>query len=276
MESFGQKMKLALANRGVQLEDVAQATGVELEHLRALERGDYAALPDDARVADCLRSFAAFVEVDGDAVVEDYLHDRQGDAPAPPRERADTVVPAIMRPPRRRRSRAPLTLVAVAALATLTWWWVRPTQRAEPTRAPATVAAAANLRPTTDPVPSRQESEPARDPAPTPARLIVEEHGVGTGVVDRRLVGESERFTEGSQVWFWMRVTGARSGETIRHAWLHEGREVSGVTLALGGSSWRTQSAKTLNPGSVGNWAVEARDDSGRVLARREFLCVPR
>ena len=46
------------------------------------------------------------------------------------------------------------------------------------------------------------------------------------------------------------------------------------MPLTLGGEHWRTQSRKTLHEGSAGRWTVEAVDGKGRVLARREFVCV--
>jgi len=45
------------------------------------------------------------------------------------------------------------------------------------------------------------------------------------------------------------------------------------ISLHVGASSYRTYSTKTL--GRPGAWAVEARDDAGRVLARAEFTCAP-
>jgi cytoskeletal protein RodZ len=124
---------------------------------------------------------------------------------------------------------------------------------------------------------SEPEPEPATVKAPEPrirGTLTVPDHGVGTGVVNRGLVGAGERFPEGQQVWFWNRVLGGQAGETIRHVWLHEGREVAAIDLFIGGPHWRTQSRKTLRPGSVGRWTVEARDHAGAVLARQDFLCL--
>lgn len=121
-------------------------------------------------------------------------------------------------------------------------------------------------------------AEPA--PAPTeptaaePSRLSVPDSGVGTGVVNRQLQGQSDRFTEGTQIWFWTRVMGGETGDHVRHVWFHDGRQISSVDLRLGGPHWRTQSRKTLLPDSVGRWAVEARDTDDRVLAREEFVCV--
>jgi hypothetical protein len=103
--------------------------------------------------------------------------------------------------------------------------------------------------------------------------LIVAEHGVGTGIIDRRLVGTADRFPTGSEIFFWTRVQHGGSGDTIRHVWIHEGREYTAVSLPVGSADWRTQSRIVLPSGGVGGWAVEARDAQGRVLARRAFVC---
>jgi DUF2914 family protein len=96
---------------------------------------------------------------------------------------------------------------------------------------------------------------------------------VGTDVVDRELVGRSDTFHLGTGVIFWTFVTGGRPGETIRHRWTHKGRTAGVVDLRLAGPSWRTQSRRTLVPGTEGEWVVEALDSAGRVLVRHEFRC---
>jgi hypothetical protein len=135
-----------------------------------------------------------------------------------------------------------------------------PTATDEPVQTPATVV------------------EEAQAPPETPAdaaRLAVPESGVGSRVVNRQLEGESDRFTEGSSVSFWTRVTGGRRGDTIRHVWIRDGEPVGTVTLTIGGAHWRTHSKRRLTSGDLGAWSVEARDAEGRVLARRAFVCEP-
>ena len=127
--------------------------------------------------------------------------------------------------------------------------------------------------------------EPARVVQSTPAetldgagvesRISISDYGVGTGVENRQLVGKSDRFATGTEVWFWTRVLGGAHGDHIRHVWLHEGRVVGSIELNIGGSHWRTQSRRALNPGSEGAWTAEARDPQGRVLARQDFTCIP-
>jgi len=151
----------------------------------------------------------------------------------------------------------------------------------EPERTAPQESPSARQTPSSDPVPSSTPppstvdqvagSQPSTPEPIAESRASIDDFGVGTGVVNRRLVGQSDRFDPGTRVWFWNRVIGANKGETIRHVWMHEGKTVSSFELALGGSHWRTQSRKTLR--APGRWAVEARDAQNRVLARTDFVC---
>ncbi len=105
------------------------------------------------------------------------------------------------------------------------------------------------------------------------AKLAIPESGVGSGVEQRTLVGVSDSFRVGDQVWFLTRVTGGSDGDRIRHVWLQDGEEKLSVGLTLGGSHWRTWTRKTMHPGSAGTWTVEARDAAGNVLATTGFVC---
>jgi hypothetical protein len=98
---------------------------------------------------------------------------------------------------------------------------------------------------------------------------------VGTGVVDHRLVGRADRFTEGTGVSYWTLVLGGQAGHVIRHVWFQEGRAVMRADLPIRGPYWRTYSHLVLPGGSAGRWMVEARTSDGRLLARDEFLCEP-
>ncbi|HXI02169.1 MAG TPA: DUF2914 domain-containing protein [Candidatus Saccharimonadales bacterium] len=141
---------------------------------------------------------------------------------------------------------------------------------------PAVAAAGMEPRPAAADTAIPDSKEPSHPVAPSAGvtGLRVAEFGTGRGVAGHELVGETDRFAEGERVWFWTRIEGGAAGMSIEHVWLHDGEEVIRVPLNVGGSRWRTQSYKDLGPGSGGRWAVEARDASGRVLARREFVCV--
>ena len=99
---------------------------------------------------------------------------------------------------------------------------------------------------------------------------------MGSRIVDRILVGRDERFEEDGEVWFWTLVVGGSDGDEIGHVWIHDGRDVESIALPIGGPYWRTYSRHYLPRGAAGSWAVEARNASGSVLARAEFLCTAR
>jgi cytoskeletal protein RodZ len=135
-----------------------------------------------------------------------------------------------------------------------------------------------------DPTTPRTDSKspPAEQIVPEPvlsggepdgSQLAVSEAGLGTGIVERTLVGQNDRFSEGTRVFFWTRVVGGVKGVVLRHIWETGGEVVMNSELVVGGPHWRTYSSHTLPPGSAGTWTVEARGPDGRVLARREFAC---
>jgi hypothetical protein len=158
-----------------------------------------------------------------------------------------------------------------------------PTETPKPTIPPAvppesgSTAAARSRDTAAKPVSGADSStEPVRPPdSATVAsdHLSVSEFGVGRQVVNHRLEGRSERFEEGSVVWFSTRVLGGGRGEQIRHVWFRNGKAVQSIELPLGGPHWRTHSSKTL--WGTGDWRVEARDAANRVLATAKFSCAP-
>ena len=229
----------------------------------------------------------------------------QDDESPPPAEEAASEEPASAEPvieepaPAAAASPArgvplPLLIAAVVLLVLLLAWWLSgdaeesspseppvdtPVTRARPSEdaAAPVVTPPAVVTPLADAAPppgdAREDESVERESSAAALPLTVSEHGVGTGVKNHRLVGEADSFAAGTKVWFWTRVRGGAPGQRVRHVWLHEGKVVEGITLTLGSSNWRTQSAKTLY--STGRWAVEARDADGAVLARTEFTSRP-
>jgi cytoskeleton protein RodZ len=148
---------------------------------------------------------------------------------------------------------------------------------APPAVAPRPEAATAKAAPPPAAVPRPPAATAKPRPAARttkPLRLSVTASGVGTNVVDKRLVGESDTFAVGTRVTFWTRIAGGRSGDTVNHVWFHDGDRIGTTSLRIGSADWRTQSRQLLTPG--GEWAVEARDAEGRVLVRHKFRAAAR
>jgi cytoskeleton protein RodZ len=337
MPGFGAKLRRERENRGFTLDQIAEATRINLRYLRALEAEDFSKLPGSVFNKGYVRAYATFIGADPENLIEAYVVEEQAQEetgqisqPDVPRGLAEAVErkrPRRSAPGGKVWKKAALVLASVGLLVLAGWAFTRIVQpssgvsdgtaamsperidsEAPPPTEPRTeqppvaeqipagvdrqpedsslaepVGDDASSEPSQPPV-ERRPPEPATEsPPPEPAstetatesRLKVSEFGVGTGVVNRRLVGESDRFEQGTPVWFWTRVVGGEQGVPIRHVWVHEGRPVASTELTLGGAHWRTQSRKTLTAGSLGRWAAEARDAQGHVLARSEFVCVP-
>jgi len=277
--AFGETLKRAREARGVALDAVASATRIARHHLEALERSDLEALPGGPFGRSYLRSYAEFLGIDPEPILDSYRTEEadKGLGPAESRERAMRDLSRLLeRRPARRRFRVSPWLGAVAAASALgaLWWVSRGPDPSPPTQEQVPlVESAASI-----PEPVLPE---APDPEPVPATqtgtsLTVSESALGTGVVDHRLTGRKDRFSEGERVLFWTRVLAGKSGDVVHHLWLHEGRAVMRAKLPIGGSHWRTFSRFTLPAGATGTWVVEARDGTGRMLAREEFLCLGR
>jgi cytoskeletal protein RodZ len=292
MDTFGTRLQTEREDRGLTIQVVAERLGVEQERLLALERNDFQALPDDAAMMACLNAYAECLEVDAELMIEDYVRERNRclarlDEVIPDRavEIAPTVVPSYGNRESSFRL-LPVVYVMAAVVVVMGAWWMLSgdgrTTEPEPQVSTAPLEAepvATPPEPTTSATHVNQIEAPPRAErpaavAPTPAGMSIDEYGVGTAVKKRQLVGQSDRFAAGTKVWFWTRVEGGKAGDRIEHVWFEGGRVAARIPLEIGGTSWRTYSAKALPAGSSGAWAVEARDAEGRVLARREFATV--
>lgn len=102
------------------------------------------------------------------------------------------------------------------------------------------------------------------------AQEVSAEAEVATSVVDRMPQGSGTEFpADVGELYVWSRVMNA-GGTSIQHVWMHAGNEYP-VTLAVGGSPWRTWSSKTITPDMVGEWQVEIRAQDGTVLQTLNF-----
>lgn len=290
-KSFGRLLREEREARGLTLDELAERTRVRRHHLEALERDDFAALPGDVFVKGYLRTCATALGVEADLMIADYTRQKaiSGDD--------SDVVSEMSRvlhvdEATRRRRRVGWTVAAVVATASvLVGWWAwpgrdripiepeRPQVRTEPS--PPSPQVKTEPEPPSPQVrtepspPSPQVKTEPEPPSPQvrtePSALTVPDHGVGTAVVDRVLVGRAERFPAGSRVVFWTRVVGGAPGDAIEHVWIRNGVEQDRIRLRVGSTHWRTHSKKTLFGRPGDRWAVEARDAGGALLTRQEF-----
>jgi cytoskeletal protein RodZ len=310
---FGGQLRAERERRGTVLENVSEATKIRTTYLEALEAHDWKALPADVFTRGYIRTYAEFLGLDQEHLLKVYARERRiagvGDPSTSERAQRDAARAVLEKLARTRGVDARrigtrirwivlgLSGSGAAALAVWTFLHLPGPGRGSsntidaPSHAERNAVAALPrtdaiggddksrrdlpaVSPTAEelPVPPADPSGPA-EPS-TASRVKVGEFGVGTDVVDHRLVGQGDRFREGTAVWFWTSVLGGRPGDKIRHVWLHGGRSVAVAELNVNAAHWRTQSRRPLPEGSTGDWTVEARDPEGHVIASAGFTCV--
>jgi cytoskeletal protein RodZ len=295
----------------VPLDDLADATRIARHHLEALERSDLQALPPGPFGKGYVRSCAKALGIDAEPLLESYraLERQRGLGGAEGERRMLDEMAHLVghrsgaqgRPVRRTATAGAvaLAITGLAVAGAVGWSLARgrahaPSASSSPAPSrprPATAAAKPPESPTARVVTTAKPAaartahavappRPARAAKAEEAALVVatdgieiSHHGVGSGLLDRRLVGESDHFVAGSQVAFWTLVVGGRRGHVIRHVWYRNGRPVATAELPVGGPHWRTFSRVFLPAGAAGQWAVEAQTADGRLLARDEFVC---
>jgi transcriptional regulator with XRE-family HTH domain len=301
MSDFGEKLRRQRESRNITLREISDSTKINKRYLEALERNDFDSLPGGVFTKGYIRTFAESIGMDPEPLLEDYrneLRARGGEDPSENEQAAKEAAQAALaqlasavdRPRKARGILLPL-LAGCAILAILIWagfhYFSRQPAESRIVETPPPQISEPVAEPTPEPVveatPAVVEPEPPApepavvvpEPQPTAGVITIPDFGVGSGIANRQLVGQSDTFREGATVWFWTRVVGASPGDIIRHVWRREGVEAGVIELKIGGAHWRTQSRRILRQGSSGRWSVEARDAQGRLLARSEFNCLP-
>ena len=283
MQGPGQSLRQAREAHGKTIEEMAEATGIRLPFLTALEQEAFDSLPGRGFGKLYIRAYAEVLGFDPQPVIEAY--DRALPAPTSEPEGTPRPVNAVLARwrPERMAGRAeeepesepepePDLIeepVAPSRTAPSRWW-------------PGAALALLVLLPlmayfvfprsAPDPPPVAAPPEPAVEKSIAPPALPPEREQAAPAsleVAESGIEGEGDRFVAGQRVTFATRVLGGAVGEHIRHVWLRDGKVEQSIRLRLGGASWRTYSTKTL--GRPGAWAVEARDEKGRVLARADL-----
>jgi hypothetical protein len=95
---------------------------------------------------------------------------------------------------------------------------------------------------------------------------------VASNVEEREPVGVADSFTpDTGRVYCFIEAQNIQRQTTARTVWYHGAEEVASIKLDLGqGSRWRTFSVVTIG-GRTGNWRVDLRDATDRVVQSVDF-----
>lgn len=118
-EGVGTTLRRARGRRKVDLSEVEATTKIRGRYLRAIEAEDWDALPGEAYVRGFIRTYASYLGLDGEQLIDRYFHER---GIAQPAERLPLVEPGAAATAPRRRGWTPgprllATLVSAALIA---------------------------------------------------------------------------------------------------------------------------------------------------------------
>ena len=131
MSEIGNSLREARIRRGLSVMDVEGVTKIRSKYLEALEEDDFEVLPGPTFVKGFLRTYALFLKLDADALVDEYRrgHEpRAEDTPVlsidnPRRSRSrQSVERKKQRPRRNQRGYALVGVVAVVVVLLLAWF----------------------------------------------------------------------------------------------------------------------------------------------------------
>ncbi|HKQ61727.1 MAG TPA: helix-turn-helix transcriptional regulator, partial [Candidatus Polarisedimenticolaceae bacterium] len=75
--SFGEELRRERELRNLSLREVAEATKINVRHLEALERNDFARLPGGVFNRGFVRAYSEFIGVDPETMVNAFLLEEQ-------------------------------------------------------------------------------------------------------------------------------------------------------------------------------------------------------
>lgn len=159
MFEIGQTLREARVRKGLTLLQVAEDTKIRPKYIQALENDEFSTLPGDAYVKGFLRSYAGYLGIDAEVIVEEYSsrysvakQEKQLDGPS-----------ALRRPARARRSG--LLFIAVLAVLILAVIYALGLRSDDGDKTPMTNPSAL----TRSPSPAASASRPP-SPSPSPPR----------------------------------------------------------------------------------------------------------
>ncbi|HEY3176201.1 MAG TPA: RodZ domain-containing protein [Candidatus Polarisedimenticolia bacterium] len=110
MASFGEELKRERELRDISLKEISEATKISIRFLEALEHNNFEILPGGIFNRGFIRSYARFIGIDGEEMVNAYLHEisaREARLPQPGAAGVPTPVetPGVFRPEARKAAR---------------------------------------------------------------------------------------------------------------------------------------------------------------------------
>ena len=115
-QGVGKTLREAREKRGVELAEVEATTRIRARFLRAIEAGDWGALPGEAYARGFIRTYGDYLGLDGGGLAEQHRLEVGADKPGESLLGADPMQPRVAMAPRRRLGPRVLAAIVSAVL----------------------------------------------------------------------------------------------------------------------------------------------------------------
>lgn len=231
MFEIGATLREARVRRRLTLHQVEEDTKIRVKYLQAMENEEFDVLPAPAYVKGFLRSYATYLGLDADVILEEYLSRHM-----PRQENHPFGGSSALRPQqhhsRRRSGLAFLALLAVLILALIYLLNPPPKENASPIVNPSLLSPSASVSTSPSPSPSPSRS-------PVTHRTVVRIRATQQCYIDVR-----KGSATGTPLFQSVLAAGATKTFTITGAlYLTIGGDPAHLTLTVNGKAIRTQGA---------------------------------
>lgn len=185
-DGIGVEMRAARIRAGAELPDIAQKLRISQPYLEAIEEGRFDELPGHVYVFGFLKTYARFLELDEDIVVERFRAETSG----PQREAARLAFPSAMDRGRLPTGRLLLGGLLVAVLAYAGWFVFTSDQRSTADRVAEIPERLAVPATTEDDGTSQSSAVASSEVTPEPSAAAVVATEPATTVVEDAAVGQ--------------------------------------------------------------------------------------
>lgn len=147
---LGDTLREAREKQGLTYKDIEKGTSIRALYIEYIEKGEYDELPGDVYTKGFIRSYANFLKLDANALVQAFTAERHKGA-APAAEQKPAAPKAAQEKPQAKKSAAPSVQPAA-----------KPVEKAEKAAKAETIEKAE--KPAEQPVPPKQEAAPRKAP----------------------------------------------------------------------------------------------------------------
>ena len=260
MASTGEILKKVREGRGLDLKTISAEIKVSTRYLKAIEEGNWNALPAPAYVKGYLRLYANYLGLSPEKIIAQYEKDIK------PHDEKKVKLPKKAKKKRKIHYKYPIFIFCFFLLIMWLFWtvfWGVPTN--EISKKTINLKQKKSL---VSPKASKVKKIPKGVSSVKVRRICI-----CRNIKDREPVAPATIFKlkKTTYLYCFTEVIGAKRPIKIKHIWFYKGKPAMTTILPVKGKRWRTWSKKIVFFDLKGEWEVKVLGPEKQILAKIKF-----